>query len=247
MPLVTGAAYVAQITSRASDRRARATFQHLVRQLRPPPARLLDFGCGTGLDACCYAEAGYGVEAYDVDPLMCEYFACHCAPLMAAGRITLERGPYREFLARPAPAAGRVALVTANFAPLNLIADLPQLFAGLHRLTTPGGRVLASVLNPYYCGDARYGWWWRNRPALLRRGHYAVAGAQADIQRRGLENFAALCAPYFTLERVFRGSVRHPGRARQRGFAPRRGSARHLLTCRFMILLFARCDDRACD
>src|SRR5579862_5579811 len=183
MPLVTGAAYVAQITARASDRRARATFQHLVRQLLPPPARVFDFGCGTGLDARCYAEAGYGVQAYDVDPLMCEYLARDCAPLLATGRITLQRGSYADFLARAACAAAPVSLVTANFAPLNLIADLPQLFAAFHRITTPGGRVLASVLNPYYCGDARYLWWWRNLPAFLRRGHYAVAGAQADIRR----------------------------------------------------------------
>lgn len=245
-PLVTGADYVAQITARASDRRARAAFQHLVRQLLPAPARIFDFGCGTGIDARHYAQAGYCVQAYDVDPAMCDYFSRHCADLLAAGSICLLRGAYRDFLRRSQPRAARVALVTANFAPLNLIADLPVLFAALHRLTAPGGRVLASMLNPYYCGDARYGWWWRNLPALLRHGHYALPGAQADIARRGLGNLAAQCAPYFTLERAFPGSARDPA-AGQPGFRPRRTSWRHLLACRFMFLLFARCDDYGGD
>jgi SAM-dependent methyltransferase len=240
-PLVTGADYVVQITARASDRRARAAFQHLVGQLLPAPARIFDFGCGTGIDARHYAQAGYCVQAYDVDQAMCDYFSRHCAELLAAGSICLLRGAYRDFLTRSHPRAARVALVTANFAPLNLIADLPALFAALHGLTAPGGRVLASMLNPYYCGDARYGWWWRNLPALLQRGQYAVPGAQADIQRRGLKNLAAQCAPYFTLERVFAGSARDTA-ARQRGFVPGRASWRHLLACRFMFLLFARCD-----
>src|SRR5580765_7266850 len=36
----------------------------------PPPARLLDLGCGTGLDASHFAKRGYDVVAADWSPSM---------------------------------------------------------------------------------------------------------------------------------------------------------------------------------
>ena len=74
-------------------------------------------------------------------------------------------------------------LVTANFAPVNLVDDVASLFHKFATLIQPGGRVLAAVLNPWFTGDLRYGWWWRGLPLLLARGRYAVAGAQAPITR----------------------------------------------------------------
>jgi SAM-dependent methyltransferase len=236
--LVTGAQYERQITRCASDRAARAAFQQLARQLAPPGARVLDFGCGTGLDARAYAQFGFTVAAYDVDVNMRDYFAACCREPLAAGRVTLEAGTYAQFLAQPVAQAARVQLITTNFAPLNLIAELAPLFATFHARCAPGARVLASVLCPYYLGDLRYLWWWRNLPLLLSRGRYAVAGAQASIVRRRPEQFAAQAAPYFMLERVYRGL---PARQGQAADAP--SPARtwlQLTTCRFMFLQFVR-------
>jgi len=238
--IVAGAEYVEHITALESDRRARSAFQDLVLRIARPGGMLYDFGCGTGLDARFYAERGFAVRAYDVDPAMCEYFRAHCRDLIEAGRVTLEEGGYRDFLARNRAASGGVDLVTANFAPLSLIDNLRELFATLHALTAPNGMVLASVLSPYFLGDLKYRWWWRNLPSLLRHGRYMVAGAQAPIVRRRVADFAAQSAPYFTLTGVFRGL---PRRQPQRtGGSERSGRASWpgLSTCRFMFLLFAR-------
>jgi SAM-dependent methyltransferase len=249
-PLVTGAEYVEQINALESDRRARAAFRDLVVRIAPPGATLFDFGCGTGLDARFYAERGLTVRAYDVDQAMCDFFATHCREVIAAGRVKLEEGGYQEFLTRNGlgRADVRVDLVTSNFAPLNLIDNLRELFATFHRLTAPGGKVLASVLSPYFFGDLQYRWWWRNLPRLLRDGRYSVAGAQAPIVRRRVADFAAQSAPYFTLERALRGL---PGRHLQLdgGIGHRgRGASLSLSTCRFMFLLFARRDvDEDCQ
>jgi SAM-dependent methyltransferase len=232
--IITGTDYVAALSARASDRRYRVHFQEVTLSLVPQGGSLLDFGSGPGIDARYYAEHGRKVSAYDVDPLMCAHFAAHCAAFMASGAITLHRGGYRQFLT--SVLGGRefpVALVTSNFAPLNLIDDLRELFALFDQLTVPGGAVLASVLNPYFVGDLRYRWWWRNAARLMREGRYAVAGAQALIWRRRLADFAAQCAPYFALERVFPGNthgLRFPG-----PMLPLR-----LSTCRFMFLLFRK-------
>jgi SAM-dependent methyltransferase len=238
--IVAGAEYAQAILARASDRRARSAFQTLVLTLAKPGAALFDFGAGTGIDARCYAERGFSVGAYDIDAQMCDYFAAYCRELILARRISLMRGSYREFMQDPiVDLRGRIDLVTANFAPLNLIEDLTELFAKFHALTVPLGAVLASVLSPYFIGDAKYDWWWRNLGALWRRGHYAVQGAQAPIVRRRLGDFAAQSLPYFTLERVFRGTI---GRAPPRGGSVGRRPLAWLpvTTCRFMFLLFRR-------
>jgi SAM-dependent methyltransferase len=241
--VVTGAEYAAQICVARSDREARTAFQQLATSLLAPGAAVFDFGAGPGIDARYYAEQGHTVAAYDVDPAMCEAFATSCGDLMAAGRVRLESGGYREFLVRRDSAAGTFALVTSNFAPLSLIIELPELFAKFHALTAPGGRVLASVLNPYFIGDARYGWWWRNGPRLLRHGQYCVQGQCGPIIRRRLAELATRCAPHFTLQRVFVG--RRPRTGSPIGVDVSGGircAWLHLISCRFMFLLFTRCE-----
>jgi SAM-dependent methyltransferase len=243
--IVVGAQYERAMSASASDRRARSAFQHLALSIARPGAALFDFGAGTGIDACVYAEHGFTVGAYDVDPGMRRYFAIRCRGHINAGRITLDSGSYPQFLACGDTNGGRrVDMVTSDFAPLNLIADLAALFEKFHALTLPGGKILVSVLNPYFLGDLKYRWWWRNLVRLWRVGHFSVAGAQAPIFRRRLADFARHSAPYFQLTSAFPGSSRHRGQAAS-GIDMLRG-ARYawlrLATCRFMFLLFERRD-----
>jgi SAM-dependent methyltransferase len=246
----TGADYVGAITALRSDRRARSAFQDLVLRIASPGAALFDFGAGPGIDARFYAERGFTVGAYDVDPGMRRYFSVHCREFIQAGQVTVDGGTYRDFLARKTVGDGRpVDLVTSNFAPLNLIDDLPHLFEKFHELTAPNGKVLASVLSPYFIGDLQYGWWWRNSLRLWRDGHYSLQGAQAPIIRRRLADFNGQSAPYFALKHVFPGLPSYRGRradgvdvSHDVGYAWLR-----LATCRFMILLFEKRDCRKED
>src|SRR6202790_645831 len=96
----TGAEYFQRINSRERNRRVRSAFQDLVLEIAPPGAALFDFGAGPGIDARFFAERGFTVEAYDVDANMREFFALYCRNFIDSGRITLECGGYREFLAR---------------------------------------------------------------------------------------------------------------------------------------------------
>ena len=242
--IIAGAEYVRQITALESDRRARAAFLNLVLKLARPDAALFDFGAGPGIDARFYAEHGFSVSAYDVDVKMCDFFAEHCRDFINVGSVKIESGSYADFLARHRTSAARgFDLITSNFAPLNLITDLKELFTTFHALTCPSGKVLASVLNPYFLGDLRYRWWWKNALRLWRSGHFSVPGAQAPIVRRRLGNFGVQSAPYFKLERVFPGL---PSNHLQResgidvSSGPRQAWM-HLTKCRFMFLLFQRC------
>lgn len=201
--LITGHEYTRAMTARRSDRRTRTAFQQLALETAGPHGTVFDFGSGPGIDARFYAEHGHTVSAYDIDPRMCDFFAEHCQVQIRSGCIHLHRGSFPDFLTgRVASPAAPFDLVTANFAPLNLIGELEPTFARFARLTGPNGAVLASVLNPWFVGDLRYGWWWHHVPQLMRRGHYRLPGAQGWIVRRTVADFSRQCTPHFHLHRV---------------------------------------------
>ena len=239
----TGEQYFKHITSLEADRRARAAFQQLALETLPRGGAVFDFGAGPGIDARFFAERGFTVEAYDVDPAMCEFLAEHCRDFIAAGRIALQCGSYGDFLSRAIPPGARRAdLVVSNFAPLNLVEDLAALFTKFHALSTSNGRVLASVLNPYCWNDMKYPWWWRKLPEFRREGCYFMPGPQAPHMRRGLADFAARSLPYFRLTRVFRGLPDSDGRAPSgiQACGPGGWPWLYLGAARFMFLLFER-------
>lgn len=243
---MSGAEYVRQITSLEEDRLTRSAFQHLALKIAPPAASLFDFGAGPGIDARFFAEHGHTVEAFDVNPKACEYFSAYCREFIDAGRITLHGGSYREFLDRKQTDTGRRAdMVIANFAPLSLVADLGELFAKFHTLTDSNGKVLASVLNPYFIGDMRFPWWWRRVSRLWRDGHYCLPSPEGHVARRRLAEFAALSRPYFRLASVYRGlpkSAASPTQAPCGVDASRIGPRAwlSLATSRFTFLLFEK-------
>jgi SAM-dependent methyltransferase len=242
----TGAEYFKRITALELNRRVRSAYQDLVLRIAPAGAALFDFGAGPGIDARFFAERGFTVDAYDVDPKMCEFFAAHCRTFIDSGRITLDCAGYAEFLAgKNSGAERRIDLIISNFAPLNQVDDLPALFAKFHALTGPQGKALVSVLNPYFIGDMKTRWWWRNAPRLWRDGHFFVAGGQAPAHTRWrLADFGALSSPYFRLARVYRGlpptrKQHSKGVDLRRGYG---GAWLHVATSQFMFLLFEKRD-----
>jgi SAM-dependent methyltransferase len=234
------AAYLVAITQRASDRDARHAFQSLAMGLASPGASILDFGCGPGLDAQAYVARGFKVSAFDDDPATRELLRSRCRNEIDSGRLQLHASDYQRFLSA-AGSAGSADLVTANFAPFNLIANLRELFVAFDRILGPTGKILASVLSPYFIGDMRYGWWWRHLGYLVRRGEYAVPGERGPIIRRCLAVYAHAAAPQFTLRLLWPGTssgalmLDHAHLWHQGGLAwlP-------MARCRYMFLLFAR-------
>jgi SAM-dependent methyltransferase len=233
--VTTGDEYIATMSARVSDRRARTAFCDLAMQTVAPGAVIFDFGAGPGIDAKLYAEHGYHVFAYDVDSQMCETFLMHCRRQIELQHVALYEGSYQNFLDSVASFTDSAAidLITANFAPLSLVDDPHALFALFHTITKNNGKILLSVLNPYYLGDMRYVWWWRNLITFVRRGHYVVPGGTWNIHRRSAKNFSTASAPYFVLKAATRGMP---------GNIPRRGLLRipFLATSRFMFLLFEK-------
>jgi SAM-dependent methyltransferase len=161
-----------------------------VLNLLPASADVLDFGAGTGIDAKFYAANGHPTDVYEPSAAMRDYLLQHCHEEIARETIV----PVTLPLTR------KVHAVVANFAVLNHFADHTRLFEELSGVIHQGGFVLASMLNPYYLGDARYGWWRANVVKLLRYGRYAIA-SESNIYRFSPSVVAKAAAPYFVLER----------------------------------------------
>ena len=236
---VTGEQYVERIDAVEPNRRARAAFRDLVLAHASRGASIFDFGAGPGSDALFYAQHGFNVGAYDADPEMRKSFTARCAEEIARGRVRLLDGTFERFLATPAEFSNGIDLVTANFAPLSMIDNLPALFARFFELTRPGGKVIASVLNPYSMHDMRYKWWWSNQPRFWRDGSYAIAGPGYRIHRRSVKTLAREAAPYFSVLQTqpgvpLQGVWRLPGLR-----------SLTLVTGWFMFVVFARRGARA--
>jgi len=237
--LVTGREYIRALDARKSDRDCRTAFLERACSLLPPRSTVFDFGCGPGLDARAYASRGHRVYGFDVDAQMCAHFREFCAGEIASGSVRLVGEGQRDLLDLPADVLPPVDLVTADFAPLNLVENLPQLFARFEQLLAPRGQVLAGILNPLHSGDLRYGWWWRGLPRLVTRGQYSVSGAQAPITRWQTRRLARIAGEAFVLREVSVPSPRGLASWRRvNPSAPRDWPA--IAASRYLFVLFAR-------
>ena len=187
----TGEPYHHSITASPRDRRTRDSFLRAVLNALPPERRILDFGAGTGLDAKVYAAAGHRVSVYEPDDAQCAYLARYCREEIA----------HRVVIPSDFPPKEPVDAITADFAVLNLVPDPAALFEAFSQILAKDGFILASLLNPYFPGDMRYGWWRANLLTLLRGGQYTV-GSAPQVTRYGPHRMARLAAPHFRLDRI---------------------------------------------
>ncbi len=139
---------------------AREAFRDLVARLVPAGSTLLDFGCGTGLDAFDYAQRGYRVLAYDNSPGMVAQLEARCGAQIASGTVATCAADYPSFLDR-FPAWTAPDAVVSNFAVLNSIRDLSPLFEIFARQLRPPGWIIVSILNPLHWAKVKAPGWWR--------------------------------------------------------------------------------------
>ncbi|WP_245747285.1 class I SAM-dependent methyltransferase [Frateuria terrea] len=122
--------------------RMRANLWDAVQREVPVGSRLLDLGCGTGLDAVEFARRGYGVLATDWSPQMVERTRNRATLSGLAGRIATTHLGVQQ-LDR---LSGEFDGIYSNFGPLNCAPDLHSVATECARLLRPGGKLLFSVI-----------------------------------------------------------------------------------------------------
>lgn len=117
--------------------------------------RVLEIGCGTGVDACFLAQRGVSVLACDSSPQMIA---------VAVRRVTEER--LRRLVQPIVLRAEDISTLPddnlfdgafSNFGAINCIQDLRTLALALHKRLRPGGKVLLCAFGP--CCMWELGWY----------------------------------------------------------------------------------------
>ncbi len=109
----------------------------------PPPARLLDLGCGTGLDAVHLAGRGYQVTAIDASrEMVAQTRACITAAHRQDHVRAEELGVHELARMDVSP----FDAIYSDLGPLNCVQDLSAVARECARLLKPGGLMVLSVM-----------------------------------------------------------------------------------------------------
>jgi SAM-dependent methyltransferase len=109
----------------------------------PAGSRLLDLGCGTGLDAEYLARRGYWVTATDWSPEMVRRTQQRAAAADLGQRLVARHLGIQDIAQLPAAA---FAAAYSDLGPLNCVPDLDLAARSLAQIVRPGGYLIASVI-----------------------------------------------------------------------------------------------------
>jgi SAM-dependent methyltransferase len=111
----------------------------------PRGARLLDLGCGTGIDAVDLAARGYEIVAIDSSGGMVERTWARILDARLEDRAHAMQLGIHELEGLRGAFDG----VYSNLGPLNCVSDLRAAAHGMARLLKPRGKIIASVIGKY--------------------------------------------------------------------------------------------------
>ena len=110
----------------------------------PDAGRLIDLGCGTGLDAVRMAKRGHWVTAADWSPLMVQRTHDRAAREQVAQRVRAVNVGAHEL--HSLDEEGQYDGAYSNLGPLNCVPDLGEVSRECARLLKPGGTLVFTVI-----------------------------------------------------------------------------------------------------
>jgi SAM-dependent methyltransferase len=178
-----------------------------------PGDRLIDLGCGTGLDAVHLAERGYEVTATDWSPLMVQRTLDRAKAQQVSDRVCAINVGAHELQRLDGAAAFDGAY--SNLGPLNCVPDLADVARECARLVKPGGKLVFTVIGRYCPWELAH---------YLRRGRWARAKVRfaRQVVPVGMNN-RTIWTRYYTPREFYGAFRRHFTLEHHRGlcvFAP---------------------------
>jgi ubiquinone/menaquinone biosynthesis C-methylase UbiE len=134
------ARYDETFTSSIIGRAQRAAVWKELRKAFHPGDRVLEIGCGTGVDACYLAERGVEVLACDPSSQMIEVAARRARQSGVQALVHTRSLRAEDISTLSAPKSFDGAF--SNFGALNCVTDLRSVAEGLAKLIKPGGTAL---------------------------------------------------------------------------------------------------------
>lgn len=133
--------------------RMRHQLWRTVEQTFPPGARLLDLGCGTGLDAVHFAQRGYQIRAVDSSPGMVARTQERVLHEGVDGAVTATVLDMHDLQSL---AGERFDGIYSDLGALNCTFDLPAVARSCAALLQPHGRLVASVIGRWCPWEIAY-------------------------------------------------------------------------------------------
>lgn len=135
--------YDGPLGNNALVQRMRSAMWRTLDQLFLPGSRLLDLGCGTGVDAVYLAACGYEIVAVDWSPRMVERTHARVAEAGLQGRVSEQTMGIHEL----DQLRGQIFDgIYSDLGPLNCAPDLRATSRACMALLKPGGKLVASVI-----------------------------------------------------------------------------------------------------
>jgi 2-polyprenyl-3-methyl-5-hydroxy-6-metoxy-1,4-benzoquinol methylase len=181
----------------------RALWRHYLRVFAPG-SRLLDVGCGTGLDSLFLARRGFKVTGTDASPLMVAELRrkASAEELDLAARVA----DADEICASP---SGSFDGIISAFAALNTVPDLSRFALCAHSVLAPEGIMIVHMLAPpgiwQSMGMALRGNW-REARAVRQQRELTISVCGEPIRHRLLtpeETYAKFFSSAFHCRRVY--------------------------------------------
>jgi SAM-dependent methyltransferase len=116
-----------------------------VERRAPPPARLLDIGSGTGIDAVHFAGLGYSVTAVDSSMEMIAKTRRRAQRSGVVDRIKVRQLAAQDL----AEIKDSFDAIYSDLGPLNCVPDLGKFARAAAGLLIPGGLLIVSVMGRY--------------------------------------------------------------------------------------------------
>jgi ubiquinone/menaquinone biosynthesis C-methylase UbiE len=164
-----------------------------------PGSRLIDLGCGTGLDAVRMARAGHRITATDWSQGMVERTRERAARADVATRVEPMAVGAHE-LSR-VDGAGEFDGAYSNLGPLNCVPDLAEMAAQCARLLKPRAALVFSVIGRICPWEIGYYALKRNWPRV--RVRFAPAMVPVGMNKR------VVWTRYYTPREFYRAFERH--------------------------------------
>ncbi|HEY6237896.1 MAG TPA: methyltransferase domain-containing protein [Thermoplasmata archaeon] len=199
--------YDRHITGNRMNRLLRDRSLARLRPLFDGQRQLLEIGCGSGMETLKMLGEGHSVVAVDISSRM-----------LATVREKAKREGLSERLSTEKLRAVEVDRLVgrygegafdggySTYGALNCEPDLRPIPPALHRLLAPGKKFLAGVYNRWCLAElVGYSFTLQFRRAFGRRSNPIPVGASRfciDVFAYSAPEFAALCRPYFSVERV---------------------------------------------
>ncbi len=183
-----------------------AVWDALVKSFRPG-SRILDLGCGTGVDACFLAERGMNVIACDKSVQMLRVAGRRIAGLPhTAGSVQLRLLPAEELSILSID--GRFDGAYSNFGAVNCVGDIAKLASDLALILKPRASLFLCLIGPV-CAWETVWYLLHGKPGkAFRRFHRRSVlaklegGETFDVYYRSVRSIQSVFAPEFCLKSV---------------------------------------------